>query len=354
MLPSRGSLYAEEYSITKLRSIAEDFDPSYPDNHHDLWEGLKVTFKIISQGCEELKVFGYNGELFDNSKLLLLNRLSIKNYDLLAAVKNLCIIQEENVQKRINYLDLGVEEIGAIYESLLQYVPRISDKRLTIRDEQIPAKRFFLDPRGFLQKTSGSYYTDHRLIEALICSTLSPVLERKLKDTVDTKQKSLLRLRVCDPSCGSGAFLIAATNYLAKELARLKSGDIEPEDTEIRMARREVLQHCIYGVDKNPMAVELTKVSLWINAAVENMPLNFLDHHIKCGDSVIGISKKMLENEIPDSAFNPIQNDDKMYAKKIRLLNKKAREQTTFSEYIPHDDTKHQLSSKYEIMTNLK
>ena len=330
MLPTRDSLYADEYSVTRLREMAETRHGK--DEHCDLWEGLKVTFRMLKNGCAPLRVFGYNGSLFDDSEIPILSGLSCKNEDVLTAVRHLTLVEEEHVLKRINYLDLGVEEIGSIYESLLDFVPRVFGTEQEVDGEKVPANMFFLDPRGAGRKTTGSYYTNPRLIDELIKSALKPVVEDRLAKAVD-KEKALLSIKVCDPACGSGAFLIAADNFLARELAKLRTGQAEPPDREVKKARRDVLQHCIYGVDLNPMAVELAKVSLWINSCVEDMPLNFLDHHIKCGNSLIGATPELLKEGVPDEAFVPVVGDDKVFAKEVRARNSLERKQKLMIEF---------------------
>jgi hypothetical protein len=287
---------------------------------------------MLKNGCPELKVFGYNGSLFEDEEIPILSGLTCKNSDTLAGVRYLTVVEEERVLKRINYLDLGVEEIGSIYESLLDFIPRVSSREEEVDGEKVPAKTFFLDPRGATRKTTGSYYTDRRLIDELTKSALKSVVEDRLAKSSD-KEKALLSVKVCDPACGSGAFLIAATNYMAKELAKIRTGQDEPPDKEVRKARRDVLQHCIYGVDLNPMAVELAKVSLWINSCVEDMPLNFLDHHIKCGNSLIGATPELLGNGIPDEAFTPVEGDDKDFSKKVKKRNSLEREQKLMAEF---------------------
>ncbi len=330
MLPTKGSLYIEEYSITRLREMAETRHGK--DDHHDLWEGLRVTFHMLKKGCLPLKVFGYNGSLFDDAELSILSQQQCKNEDVLRAIRNLTLVEEERVLKRINYLDLGVEEIGSIYESLLDFAPRVFDKEQEIDEENVPSNTFFLDPRGVARKSSGSYYTHPRLIDELIKSALKPVVDDKIANVVD-KQNALLSVKVCDPACGSGAFLIAANNYLSRELAKLRTGQAEPSDKEVKKATREVLQHCIYGVDLNPMAVELAKVSLWINSCVEDMPLNFLDHHIKCGNSLIGSNSELLSKGIPDKAFDPVGEEDKTISKRIKLQNSIQQKDKLLSEF---------------------
>ncbi len=253
--------------------------------------------------------------------------------------------------QRISYADLNVEEIGGIYESLLDFAPRVTAGAESVDGRDIPPHTFFLDPRGTARKTTGSYYTHPSLVNALIESALMPVLEDRVKTTVgtngytaspkgeglslnlealtseqkDAAENAILSLKVCDPAMGSGHFLIAANNALALRLAQIRSGDDYPAERELRRARRDVLAHCIYGVDLNPMAVELCKVSLWINAAVDDAPLSFLDHHLKCGNSLIGATPELLKNGIPDNAFKPVTGDDKKVAAAIRKRNKKER-----------------------------
>ena len=330
MLPTRNSLFIDEYSITRLREMSEKYKGK--DSHYDLWEGLIVTFRMLAQGCEPLRVFPYNGSLFDDSDIPTIKDQKITNYDLLEAIRCLTLVGEGHVLKRINYLDLGVEEIGSIYESLLDYTPRVLSSSIEIDGTIVPGNRFFLDPRGSARKTTGSYYTDKRLVEELIKSALKPVAEKKMEEC-DDKETAILSLKVCDPACGSGAFLIAATEYLGKELAKIRTDQSEPPDEDIQRAKRDVLQRCIYGVDVNPMVVELAKVSLWIDAAVSDLPLNFLDHHIKCGNSLIGTTAELIEKGIPDGAWNPVEGDDKQFAKEIKASSKKEKNQKILGEF---------------------
>ena len=135
----------------------------------------------------------------------------------------------------------------------------------------------------------------------------------------------MLNLKVCDPACGSGHFLIAASHRLAKYVAHIRTGDDEPSPEAIRSALRDVIGHCIYGVDINPMSVELCKVSLWLEAVEPGKPLSFLDHHIRCGNSLLGTTPALLTNGIPDEAFIPIEGDDKAYCSQFKKINKKER-----------------------------
>ncbi len=345
MLPGRGSLYHEEYSLTALRTLAER--PQGEDPHLDLWEKLKVTFSVVEHGVPQLGIYAYNGALFSAARTPLLmpeggaEAPHCRNDYLLSAIRHLTTVEQDRVLQRISYSDLSVEEIGSIYESLLDITPRISTSPLKVNGREISANTFFLDPRGMARKTTGSYYTPPSLVNELIKSALEPVLLERLRqavpgyesDLVDAltpeeaqlAEEALLAIKVVDPACGSGAFLIAADNRLGLELARIREHSQFPPDSALRHARRDVLAHCIHGVDLNPMAVELCKVSLWINAAVEDAPLNFLDHHIQCGNSLVGATPELLRQGIPDDAYKPLSGDDKTLASDRKKQNRKER-----------------------------
>ncbi|MCG3207810.1 MAG: hypothetical protein FOGNACKC_01410 [Anaerolineae bacterium] len=369
MVPQSGApladLYRQSYSLTALHAKAEN-DPASPEAY-DLWEGLKVTFKMFQKGAPELGVYRYNGMLFAEDQTPLLDglpspsqgeglgmgvSLRCRNFELLRAIRALTLIEREGVLQRISYADLNVEEIGGIYESLLDFAPRVTTAAETVEGRELPPHTFFLDPRGTARKTSGSYYTHPSLVNALIESALLPVLAERLKEagsketgvrgteeppaayslllTPEQRQaaeQAILQLKVCDPAMGSGHFLIAANNALALRLAQIRTGDDYPAERHLRRARRDVLAHCIYGVDLNPMAVELAKVSLWINAAVDDAPLSFLDHHLKCGNSLIGATPDLLQNGIPDDAFAPVTGDDNKVAGAVKAQNRKERKE---------------------------
>ncbi|GIV23755.1 MAG: hypothetical protein KatS3mg025_1414 [Bacteroidia bacterium] len=161
-------------------------------------------------------------------------------------------------------------------------------------------------------------------MQELIKSALEPVLQERLRQVSDPakQQEALLSIRVLDPACGSGHFLLAAARRLAKELARLQTGEDEPSPEAQREAVRTVIAHCIYGVDKNPLAVELCKVALWIESHLPGKPLTFLDHRIRCGDSLVGITHpQVLGDGVPDEAFEPVAGDDKATARTLKQRN---------------------------------
>ena len=161
MLPGRGSLYLSEFSMTALRLRAEG--ALGEDRNPDLWERLKTTFAMVEAGEDALGIFGYNGALFSPRRTQLLTggewEVNCWNEALLQATRYLTTVERENVRQRVSYTDLSVEEIGSIYESLLDYVPRLSHTLVEVDGREIPPDTFFLDPRGSERKTTGSYYT---------------------------------------------------------------------------------------------------------------------------------------------------------------------------------------------------
>jgi len=342
MLPGRGSVYMEEFSLTAFRTLAEQ--PAGDDSNVDLWEKLKTTFAMVEHGVDELEIFPYNGALFSQRRTPILTPPNngesprCRNDALLRTIKHLTTVEKDKVLQRISYSDLSVEEIGSIYESLLEITPRISTEAMVVEDREIPPHTFFLDLRGLGRKTTGSYYTPPSLVNELIKSALIPVMMDRLEGAVPgyesemvealkeeeslLAEEALLKIKVVDPACGSGAFLIAANNTLGLELARIRSASLFPPEKAIRHARRDVLAYCIHGVDLNPMAVELCKVSLWINAAVEDAPLNFLDHHIQCGNSLVGATPELVRAGIPNKAYNAVTGDDKALATSLKRQNR--------------------------------
>jgi hypothetical protein len=184
------------------------------------------------------------------------------------------------------------------------------------------------DAAGSDRKTTGSYYTPDALVQELIKSALVPVIDDRLSKASGSaeQEKALLSIKVIDPACGSGHFLLAAARQLAKNLAQVRAGDDEPSETDRQHALRDVVGHCIYAVDKNPMAVQLCKVALWMEAIDPGKPLGFLDAHIQCGDSLVGVfDPKVLDEGIPDEAYKQLTGDDKTVCSSLKKENAAAR-----------------------------
>ncbi|GAB4495775.1 MAG: N-6 DNA methylase [Anaerolineales bacterium] len=324
-LMGQNALYLENYGIARLRHMAER-RAAYTDDP-DLWHGLRALWKIFQDEsfASLLGVPPLNGELFAHQEL---DDAVITNRDLLTAFWYLAFY--DSPPRRVNYAALDTEELGSVYESLLDYHPN-----LTI---DANGKPYFELAPGSERKSTGSYYTPPQLVNELIRSALEPVIEERLlqgkkeqtnkgKNDSAALEAALLSIKVCDPACGSGHFLLAAARRLGKELARLRTGEDEPAPEQVRAAIRTVVAHCIYGVDKNPLAAELARVALWLESHAEGRPLTFLEHRIKCGDSLVGVfDLQMLTDGLPDDAFQPISTDDKKFAAALKKRNKQERE----------------------------
>jgi hypothetical protein len=327
-LPVRNSIYARTYSINSIKERAARGNYSH-DEESDIWEGLKITFKLVTKGYtfkngEKVNAFG--GQLFSDRKINTILNLKIKNKFILDAIYQLSFFKSENLINKINYANLAIDELGSVYESLLDYEPKLAKESTTFSNKQINRGTFYLDNRGTDRKTSGSYYTDSRLVAQLIDSALVPVIENTIdsKNTQHDKEGALLGLKVADIACGSGAFLCAALEKMGEYLAIIRMGDEDrPTDEQLREAKRDVLLHCIYGVDLNPMALELAKFSLWVTASLPDMPLSFLDHKLKYGNSLIGATPDLVKKGIPVEAYKEVGNDNKDTSKWLRDKVKK-------------------------------
>lgn len=313
--PEAKSRYNEYFSMTRLRSTARRRRGGH---HADRWQALQIVWDGLASptGRPELGLVGIGG-LFEQGPLDVVRDASLSNEALLSAVRSLSVITEKGTSYRrtVNHRDLGAEELGGIYEALLEYVPHWD-----------PAARQYRlgDAAGNVRKTSGSYYTPSSLIESLLDSALDPVLDRAEAQAVDAEDRAaqLLAITVVDPACGSGHFLVAAAKRIAKRVAAARVGDPEPPVAEVRAALREVVSRCIYGVDINPLSAELAKVSLWLEAMEPGKPLAFLDAQIKVGNSLIGATPALIDAGIPQEAFKPLEGDDKKLAAGAAKENK--------------------------------
>jgi hypothetical protein len=319
------SLYFQNYSVQRLRRMALTRGLKV-ERFHDAWISLLSTFQLFENSAQAIKVGTtvFGGQLFNPESLGPLIQCRLSNAALFTALERLCNFDHPETKQRtpVNFGALATEEFGSVYESLLELHPVA---------EMEPTPHFgFRQVKGNERKTTGSYYTPTSLVTCLLDSALDPVLEERIQNFTTQGFKSVdeavLALNVCDPACGSGHFLIAAAQRIARRLAIVRAGDEEPSPELLRHTLREVIGHCIHGVDINPMSVELCKVALWLEAVEPGKPLNFLDHHIKCGNSLLGATPERIRDGIPDKAYEPITGDNKEAAKWMRLLNKDARE----------------------------
>ena len=316
--------YTRYYSTARLRRLAGRRKGS---RHADLYAGLRVVIAALGsdEGAPGIGLPPLGGFLFGSDACPHLDDAALANTDLLDAIRKLATIEERGVLRAVDYRNLGSEELGSIYESLLELHPELD----------VNAATFALGTAaGHERKTTGSYYTPTSLISVLLDSALDPVLaEAADKPTREEAERAILELSVVDPAAGSGHFLVAAAHRIAKRLASVRTGDDEPAPEAIRTALRDVIGHCLYAVDINPMAVELCKVSLWLEALEPGKPLTFLDAHIKCGNSLLGTTPELIAAGIPDAAYTPIEGDDKKVAAALKKRNKAEREgQLTLGE----------------------
>ncbi|MDX2282567.1 MAG: hypothetical protein NW241_00335 [Bacteroidia bacterium] len=327
------SLYYRHYALDRLRALAERADHMDP-RAADRWPGLLDTFSLFEPGpygpvigIEPLggDLFAQNG-LADHQAGIDLTRLSLDNRTLLSVIDRISrFVDARGALVRINYRDLDVEELGSVYESLLELHPYTD------------AGGHFAFREGAERKTTGSYYTRHDLVRQLVGSALLPVLDARLRAAGWDRQRlsgdaaraeqALLALKVCDPAAGSGHFLLEAARTLGYELARIRAREDNPGDETVQQATRDVIARCLYAVDKNPAAVELCKLALWLTGHNGGKALSFLDHKVACGDSLVGIDTlDRLREGIPDGAYNALSQDDKSAASAAKKANKAARE----------------------------
>src|SRR5581483_9525062 len=268
----RHQIYTDYYSIGRLRGRAERHFAS--DTHADLWISLRQTFRMF---------------------------------------------RDDDVARKLDMRALDGELFGE---------PACRDLEPAVCTNADLQRRQFALVTGSERKQTGSYYTPPELVRELIESALVPVMEERLRGakTKAEREAALLGLRVCDPAAGSGHFLLAAARRIATELAKTRAEEEEPPPEKYREALRDVIRQCVYAVDKNPLAVDLCKVALWIEGHNAGLPLSFLDHHIKCGDSLVGVfDLKVLEEGIPDDAYKPVTGDDKSAATAVRKRNREER-----------------------------
>lgn len=304
--PDAKALYADNYSFGWLRDRSAR--QSGRDRHQDAYEGIKIVFRGLIHG-EPLLGLPSLGGLFAPGLTPDLDNSTLENRAFLSAVFRLAWLMGQHGRERINWRDMATEEFGSVYEGLLELVPVIQGGTNFAFAGGVEAK-------GNARKVSGSYYTPDSLVQTLLDSTLDPVLDRA---EAQGGAEAILSLNIIDPACGSGHFLLGAARRIANRVAQIR----DPDAPDFQAAMRDVVRRCVHGVDRNPMAVELAKVALWIEAIEPGKPLGFLDANIRCGDSLLGIfDLAALEGGIPDDAYKPLTGDDKTTAKFYAAKNK--------------------------------
>lgn len=275
LVPRWHPVYRESYTIESLRTPVER-----SARPRGIWESLQAIARLAHRGCRAgtLRVPPFNGRLFSPTLAPLAEAALLDDGEVGKALLSLTTRTSRNGRERIAYADLGVEQLGGVYERILDFEPAWAGsgaRQLTL----VPAER---------RKATGSFYTPRPLTEYLVRRTLAPLVR-------DASADRILDLRILDPAMGSGAFLVAACRYLALayESALVRDGATAATDlTDQDRAgfRRTVAQRCLYGVDINPMAVQLGRLSLWLATLAADRPLTFLDHHLLAGNSLVGAS----------------------------------------------------------------
>ena len=322
--------YAAGYSLRRLTRRSRRVSAA-DASFFDLWDSLRIVFRLLggtggSPDGEAPSSPTINplalpelGGIFSPDRCPSLDAASLDNASLLGAIRDLRWTVQGGAAQAVDYRNMGAEEFGSIYESLLEMVPSVS----------LPRREFsFAGPAaGNARKTSASYYTPAPLVDRLVKSALDPLIEKAL--SAKDPEAALLALAVLDPACGSGHFSLAAGRRIAEALARVRAGEGGTVTPALyRAAFRDAISHCLYGVDLNPMAVELAKIALWIESVEPGKPLSFLDAHFVCGNSVLGVMDlKTLAAGIPPAAYDALDGDDRERCKILKKANASAVKQ---------------------------
>ncbi len=361
LLPVDLPAYRTSYGFAHLRDEVLAPGAEWTDDGFYLWESVTALFRLLRDGVDvgELRVTAYDGGLFDPEACRWFDlpvrdmqgiegAVRLTDAHIATVIEHLALTEtvrsrggrvraapDGSGRRRVNYRELNVEQLGSVYEGLLAFEPRLAPEPMVLAEftsgskrvtqvverqrlpegahvvEEVPEGRFFLFEASGQRKGSGSYYTPRAIAAFLAREALEPLAEGR-------SSEEILSLRVIDPSMGSGAFLVPAVHFLAEAYgqARIAEGldaDHLIDDEERAAYRRLVVERCIYGVDKNPMAVELAKVSLWLATASADRPLSFLDAKLRCGDSLVGAFLEDLDR-LPSVLIRgrQVENDDQL------------------------------------------
>ena len=307
-------LYEDGYSLKHLRKKCTHV--ASWSSHFDIYEGLKVVFRLLSDDQMALGLSALGG-LFEEDEVPAVGAAYLPNSSILNAIYKLSWLPDRKYGiTPINWRAMETEELGSVYESLLELQPQLSDDGLTLT---FASDR--VEMQGSQKKVTGSYYTPDSLVQQLLDTTLDPVLD-SIESSSKNPAEDMLGISVIDPACGSGHFLLGATRRIATRIARLKE-DGNPTPSDYRNALRDVARRCIFGVDINPMAVELAKVALWIETVSPGLPLGFLDGQIRCGNAVLGLLDiGALGTGIPSAAYKPLTGDLKSTCGHYERINR--------------------------------
>jgi type I restriction-modification system DNA methylase subunit len=285
LLPLReNASYRDDYSLESIKKAVQrniDAHKLLLPTTAKLWQSLKDLFTIINEGSPPLHVATFNGGLFDPKRHRFLEEHAVGDAHLQQAIDKLARVDGQFV----DYRDLAERHLGTIYEGLLEFhlePPEIPEDHWTL---------LLVNAKGE-RKATGSYYTPDYIVKYMVEETVGPVLHATIANASSDQDKiaAILNIKVLDPAMGSGHFPVEAIEYIARFL--VEQIELPPADAggeaDLAYWKRRVAQACIYGVDLNPLAVDLAKLSLWLATVAKNRPLSFLDHHLRCGNSLIG------------------------------------------------------------------
>lgn len=423
LLPvGESEIYRDVYSLEHLREMAEK--PLREEDYEKIYyiETLHTLFKMLHEGypfrnpaasrekrpsrAKEASAFRippYNGRLFAPERTDLLNQCTIPDRTMREVIRELSLSRPKKRSERIerySYADLGVDQLGSIYEGLLVYEPIIAEQtmvearlknelRLIPQDQadeldlkydeetRKPAGSFLLRIWGGRRKGSGSYYTPQEITAFLVKDALAPLVEPIIAGCAQRDETGqplrradeILNIKVCDPAMGSGAFLVQACRYLGEAYGRAIVAEEQRETPRVSSAelakyKRRVAEKCLYGVDLNPLAVELAKVSLWLETLAQDRPLTFLDAHLRCGNALIGAPLRNAEGKLdparlsilPTEAFGKASKEDSQEfretLKKVVAGNKKQILELRKGKYTQrtflNGDIEQQILAEYE------
>lgn len=380
-------IYRDAYSLEHLRDMAEK--PLRPEDYEKSYyiETLRTLFSLLyrgypfrnpaasrdkeaprSKGSAAFRIPPYNGRLFDPERTRLLNDCIIPDRAMRDVIQELSLShpkRRSERRERYSYADLGVDQLGSIYEGLLVYEPSIAEQtmvearlkgelRLIPQDQadelellydesaRKPAGSFLLRIWGGRRKGSGSYYTPQEITAFLVKDALTPLVEPIIAGCAQRDEAGkpmrradeILTIKICDPAMGSGAFLVQACRYLGEAYGRAIIAEEQRESTrvsavELAKYKRRVAEKCLYGVDLNPLAVELAKVSLWLETLAQDRPLTFLDAHLRVGNSLMGAPLRNRDGEfdtsiigvLPVEAYSRVSHiDSQVYGQQLDKL----------------------------------
>ncbi|OKY78296.1 MAG: Type II restriction enzyme methylase subunit [Candidatus Methanohalarchaeum thermophilum] len=407
LIDTENRLYSDDYGLVTLkRDIADKIGSNkYTDWQTKIWDRLEKLFDLIDRGSEEkgipsdqLYIPPYNGGLFDQEKHRFLEENMVPDSYLSKVIDLLCRSESEseNGEKKVfvDYSSLEVRHLGGIYEGLLEHNLNYADQEMVAAgkkgNEKWKPKKETEDNSNIVdrakkgsvylstdkgeRKATGSYYTPQYIVEYIVENTLDPIVE-DLKDKSLTKEdpaewfaSKIFELDILDPAMGSGHFLVEATDYLASEIVRARAVEGESDQKhDIHWARREVARRCIYGVDINPLATELAKLSLWLETMSKGKPLTYLDHHLKTGNSLIGADMEEIETlpqtekeEKPDQSLFDLDEDfqearDKLVSmyKKLESVPDNSLENVRLKEGQHEELNKYPLRVRFEELANV-